>query len=108
MGFMYACEKDSPLNGVERAEKRCASMGGGWIYVLTKLAILVCLGLFILCSNMPQLDSRNKAMYGEICLYSGIVGGVCVLVQALDYLLGIANNASEQKLLPKDKRGHGL
>ena len=99
MGFMYACDNGSPLNSNERREKNCVSLGAGWIHVLTKLTIMVCLGLYVLCMHLPQLDSRNKGIYADICLYAAVVGGVCVLIQALDYLLVFSNQASNSGML---------
>jgi len=104
---MDAGTKNSPLSQMEMKEKMGASsgalsLGKGWISVITKLLIVLCLGLYVLCSNLPQVDSGNKGLYGQVCLYAALVAGVCILVQGLEYLLVVANNASEGGIVEGD------
>ena len=99
-GFMDAAYSKTPLNTIEQSEKQgvnagTTSLGKGWVHVITKLLIILCLGAYVLCSNLPQVDSGNRAVYGQVCLYAALVAGGCIIVQGVDYLLVVANNASE-------------
>lgn len=103
--FMVVDKKDGPISMLDRLDKTrqsandddavAVSLGAGWIHAMTRLTIMVCLGLYLLCMSLPSLDPRNKGLYGDVCLYSALVAAVCIMIQALDYLLVMSNAASK-------------